>query len=306
MKKALIIGLSGNFGLQMAKSLKHRGWAVTALMRNPEKAPKWINTKEIILGDAANKDDVLKASQGCDVIIFAATPAYHRWHQDLMGLLEPAVQAAEQLGLRLLIPGNVYNYHPSREMIDEHTEQLPITDKGELRVTVEQRLKSATEKGAKITIIRCGDFLGENTHFSWLSNILKQKGTSYRLSLPHNKQHVHQWAYLPDVCDNATLLLEQAQDDFETWHDPGLKLQSLDWQDAFSANKLSMHIARFPWWLYKILALFNPTVKEVVKMSYLWRDEVLLNGDAMQNKLGDKMVITPFSTVIKNILVKTH
>ncbi|MFT6984941.1 MAG: hypothetical protein ACJAT7_000744 [Psychromonas sp.] len=45
-------------------------------------------------------------------------------------------------------------------------------------------------------------------------------------------------------------------------------------------------------------------VKEIIKMDYLWRDNVLLNGDAMQKKLGEKMVMTPFATVIKNILSK--
>lgn len=304
MKRALIIGLSGNFGLQITKSLKEHNWAISALMRNPAKAPSWITAEEIVKGSALNKQALLTASQGCDVIIFAATPAYHRWQQELMELLEPAVQVAEQRGLRLLLPGNVYNYHPSQETINEQTTQKPITDKGQLRVAVEQRLKLAVENGAKITIIRCGDFLGENTHLSWLNFILKKKRKVYRLSLPHNEQHIHQWSYLPDVCDNTVLLLEQAQDDFETWHDPGLKLRRQDWQDAFAANKLALQITRFPWWLYKIVARFNPMVKEIIKMNYLWRDNVLLNGDAMQKKLGKKMVITPFATVIKNILSK--
>jgi len=306
MKKALIIGVSGNFGSQMAKSLKNRGWAISALMRNPAKAPAWITSDEIISSDASNKEDVIKASQNCDVIIFAANPAYHRWQQELMGLLEPAVQAAEQLEIRILLPGNVYNYHPKQKMIDEQTAQAPITDKGELRVRVEQRLFDATKKGAKVTIIRAGDFLGENTHQSWLNFMLKKKGTGYRLSLPHNQQHIHQWAYLPDVCDNAALLLEQAKDDFETWHDPGLKLQRQDWLDAFSANKLTVRLGRFPWWLYKMLAYVNPTLKEVVKMNYLWRENVLLNGEAMQQKLGKQMVSTPFTRVIDNILFKKH
>ena len=303
MKKALIIGLSGNFGSQMAKSLKNRGWEISALMRNPDKAPAWIESDEIIIGDATNKQQVLKASQHCDVIIFAASPAYHRWQQDLMGLLEPAVQAAEQLGIRILLPGNVYNYQPNLIMIDEQTTQAPITDKGELRVRVEQRLLDATKKGAKVTIIRAGDFLGENTHLSWLNFMLKKKGTGYRISFPHNQQHIHQWAYLPDLCANAVLLLEQAGDDFETWHDPGLKLQSQDWLDAFSTNKLTMQLGRFPWWLYKMLAYVNPTLKEIIKMNYLWRDNVLLNGDAMQQKLGEQLVSTPFTSVIENILI---
>lgn len=306
MMKALIIGLSGNFGSQMAKSLKDRDWTISALMRTPTKAPEWVTSDEIISGDANNKEEVLKASRHCDVIIFAASPAYHRWEQEFMGLLEPAIQVAEQLGIRILLPANVYNYQPKQKMIDEQTAQVPITNKGELRASLEQRLFDATKKGAKVTIIRAGDFLGENTHQSWLNFILKKEGTGYRLSLPHNQQHIHQWAYLPDVCDNTALLLEQAKDDFETWHDPGLKLQSQDWLDAFSANKLTVQLDRFPWWLYKVLAYFNPILKEVVKMSYLWRDNVLLNGDAMQQKLGKQMVSTPFTRIIDNILIKKH
>ena len=47
-------------------------------------------------------------------------------------------------------------------------------------------------------------------------------------------------------------------------------------------------------------------LKEVVKMNYLWRDNVLLNGDALQQKLGEQMVSTPFTSVIENILIKKN
>ncbi|HET8903035.1 MAG TPA: NAD(P)H-binding protein, partial [Saccharospirillum sp.] len=149
MKTALIIGINGNFGSQMALALREQGWAIRALMRDPAKAPAWLKSEFVIKGNAQDDSAVLQAAQGVDLMVYAANPPYHRWPQEAMAMLEPAVKAAEQLKLQLLFPGNVYVYAPQAAPIDEQVSMNPPTDKGLIRQQMEQRLQRASEQGAR-------------------------------------------------------------------------------------------------------------------------------------------------------------
>lgn len=224
-----------------------------------------------------------------------------------MQLLEPCLQAAEILGLRVLFPGNVYNYQPQQMLIDEDNEQTSTTDKGVIRQKMEQRLFKASQQGAKVMIIRAGDFIGPDMRLSWTEHMLKQKQNHWQVSMPHNNNHTHFWSYLPDICANATLLLEQAELDFEVWHDCGLALKTSDWQQAFNANGMQTKITDFPWVIFKVIALFSAELRAVIKMRYLWQEHVVLNGQKMKNKLTEKWVYTPFKDILAKIIsdVKT-
>ena len=160
MKKALIIGITGNFGYQMALTMQQRGWSINALLRDPAKAPDWLPGQQVFSGSAYCKQDIETAASGCDVIVYAASPAYHRWHQEALLMLEPVAQVAEENGQRILLPGNVYNYAPSNELIDEFHTQTSPTDKGEIRQKMEQRLKRASENGATAHNCACRRFSG--------------------------------------------------------------------------------------------------------------------------------------------------
>lgn len=316
MKTALIIGLTGNFGLQMAESLLKRGWGVRALMRDVSKLPSLLkeelSTDAIVKGDAMSIADVSKAAKGCDVIIYAANPAYHKWHQQALQMLEPALRCAEQQGLQFVLPGNVYSFTPSSMTIDESFPQKPPTDKGELRIQMEERLQRASENGAKILIVRAGDFLGPNNHMSWLDFTLKEKkaaGSSssrWEMAMPHDEKHTHFWTYLPDLCQNTVSLLEATTQNFAVYHDPGLKLTTQDWQQAFADNGLSLKVKKFPWWGFRLLALVSPLVREVCKMRYLWQNDLLLDGSKMKRELGAQYQATGFADVVGTVLKLEH
>jgi nucleoside-diphosphate-sugar epimerase len=298
MKTALIIGIGGNFGQQMACALREQGWQVKALLRNAAKAPAWLSGDQIEIGSAQNKTTVAQAAKSVDLIVYAANPQYHRWHEEALQMLEPTVQVAQEQGVRILFPGNVYNFMPTEHRIDEHQAMRAPTDKGEIRIAMEARLQKASQNSAKVTIVRAGDFLGEQMQMSWLDHMLKGKNGHYKLAMPHDEHHVHYWTYLPDLCANAAMLINKSSAEFEVWHDPGLALTTQDWQQAFSANGYTVKISAFPWWVFRFIALFNPMLREVLKMRYLWQQPVVLDGTKMQSLLGTRLR----KTEIKNIV----
>lgn len=304
MKTALIIGITGNFGAQMALALREQGWSVRALMRDPAKAPGWLEAKAIVKGSAQDEAAVLGAAKGVDLLVYAANPPYHRWPQEAMAMLEPAVKAAEQLKLQLVFPGNVYVYAPQAAPIDEQVSMSPPTEKGVIRQRMEQRLQQATERGARVLIVRAGDFIGPNTTMTWLDLMMSVKGKKVTLKLPHDGQHVHYYSYLPDLCTNTARLLEEPLEHWAVFHDPGLTLGKADWQVAFRELGVALKITSFPWWGLRLASLFSPLLKEVMKMRYLWRQPVIMNGEKMIQRLGNKRQVTALPTVIRETLLK--
>lgn len=298
MKTALILGITGNFGLQMALALKTEGWKIKALLRDESKAPQWLEKENRIVGNASEKAKIMAAAKEVDLIVYGVSPAYHRWHIEAMILLEPSVVVAEELGIRLLFPGNVYNFAPNESRISETQTMKPVSEKGVIRVAMEARLRKASDHGAKITIVRAGDFIGPNAHATWMNMLLKEKNGKVKMAFPHDENHVHYWTYLPDLCENVAKLMGIGQASFEVWHDPGLALNRTDWQKAFSANGRTLKTANFAWWRFKIIASVVPLVREVIKMKYLWQQPVILDGEKMKRALGDQYSATDLTEIL--------
>jgi nucleoside-diphosphate-sugar epimerase len=303
MKTALIIGITGNFGVEMARALKAQNWTIKVLMRDASKAPDFVVPEHIIEGSARDESTVDQASEGVDLIVYAANPKYHRWHEEALQMLEPTAKVAELKQLKILFPGNVYNFAPQAQSIHEETMMNPPTDKGQIRIAMERRLKEAANKGARVLIVRAGDFLGPKMHMSWLDFIAKRKSQGLTMSMPHSDQHVHFWSYLPDLCANAGLLAEKIDSDFEIYHDPGLALTTADWVQALQERGVMVKVKPFPWWFFKAVSPFNPVLREVLKMRYLWQETVVLDGSKMRATLGEQLHATPLSSVIEQVLL---
>ena len=305
MKTALIIGVTGNFGSQMTQTFLNNGWQMKALIRDKTKAPDFISTSNIYIGDSKDENAVKAAAQSVSLIIYAANPAYHRWQEEALQMLEPTVRVAETLKLRILFPGNVYGYAPGEKAKTEMDEQNPLTDKGEIRIRMEERLKKSSKNGAKVTIIRAGDFIGPNMHMGWLDFILKGKNTKYSLAMPHDDKHVHFWSYLPDLCANAIKLIESPESDYDNWNDPGLKLTTSDWRETLKKNGYTVKMKSFPWWFFKVFSPFNPMLREVLKTRYLWQSTLVLDGSKLKKKLGNQFVQTSLEQIIRSITGKS-
>jgi nucleoside-diphosphate-sugar epimerase len=302
MKTALILGISGNFGSQMARALSSAGWNIHALVREQAKAPTWLSSNNVWVGDVRNEGSIEKAAIGAELIVYAVNPAYHRWQEEALQLLEPTVKVAEKLGVRILFPGNVYNFSPQSSPISENTPMQAVSAKGAIRIKMEHRLRQASQQGAKITIVRAGDFIGPDTTFTWMDMLLKQSSNHSKIRFPHDEQHVHFWSYLPDLCANTVLLMSAPQSAFEEWHDDGLKLSQDDWINAFHTNGKPLLISKFPWWAYQLISPVIPLIKEVLKMRYLWQQPVLLDGSKMKRALKDQYQATPLTSILPLLL----
>lgn len=296
--RALVLGASGGIGGEVARQLRDAGWQVVALKRDLASDSERRDGLHWRRGDAMNRDDVRAAARGCAVIVHAVNPpGYRHWGERVLPMMDNSVAAAVAERATIVLPGTVYNYGPDAfPLIAEDAPQHPATRKGAIRVQLEQRLHAATAQGARVIIVRAGDFFGPRAGNSWFSQGLVKPGQPLtRIQQPGRPGVGHQWAYLPDVARTMRALIERrdtllpfARFHFEGfWDADGGAMAAAIARVAQRVGQKPKTVA-FPWWLTAVLAPFVATLRELREMRYLWNETVRLDGTALKALLGEE------------------
>lgn len=310
MKTALVLGATGGIGGAVAATLLRRGWRVRALNRNIAAARNRNSALEWIQGDAMNAEDVKTAAQGTSVIVHAVNPpGYRNWSQLVLPMLNNTINAAKATGARILLPGTIYNYGPDAfPILRETSPQNPQTRKGAIRAEMERRLRSAADSGARVLIVRAGDFFGPNAGNNWFSQGLVKPGRPIAsISYPGRARTGHAWAYLPDLAETMIRLIESEPKlaAFETFHFGG------HWDADGTAmieairrvtGNPEIPVKKFPWPLLTVLSPFVTLFREMHEMRYLWEQPLRLDSTRLSNVLGGEQH-TPLDEAVRNTLM---
>ncbi len=311
-RTALIIGAAGSFGAHATIALIKRGWRIRALARDPVVARRKAGKRmpiDWIKGDAMNAADVLAAAKGVEMIVHAANPpGYKNWRGLAVPMLNASIAAAKTIGARLVLPGNVYNYGPDAgPLIGENAPQSPVTSKGKIRVEMEECLREATRHGAKVLILRAGDFFGPaapNSAFGWLTT--RRAGRVRSVYTPGPASVGHAYAYMPDLGETLGCLLDREADlaDFEVFHFAGHWLAPSD-QLAHAVRRVTgrsdLPIRSFPWAMVWALSPVVELFRELLEMRYLWRRPIGLDNTKLIAFLGSEPH-TPLDTAVRATL----
>ncbi len=289
METALVVGATGGIGGEMVRQLLAAGWQVRALSRGELPSPRndgvtWLR------GDAMVRADVLAASEGCSVIVHAVNPpGYRDWDKLVLPMLDNTIAAAQAQGATIVLPGTVYNYGADAfPVLTEDAPQRPATRKGAIRVELEARLQRASAQGARVLIVRAGDFFG---------------------TYPGKEGIGHQWSYLPDVARTmvALLALRERLPPFARfhlaghWDHDGRQMTDAIARVAAQATGRTPRVTAFPWWLMALAAPFVATLRELREMRYLWRTPVRMDNARLLAVLGHEPH-TPLDVAVKATL----
>lgn len=302
MKTALIMGITGGFGGHVAQALARKGYSIRILMRDPGKLPQHFKGAEVIMGDAAKIEDVRTAADGVDLVVYGVNPPKYRWVGVVLPLLETIARVAEEKNLTVVFPGNVYVFDPKDgPLFDENAPHNPVSIKGQMRKEMETRLKIASKNGARIIIIRMGDFIGENLVSAWLQYLVKQTKKGYALAAAGKRDLIHTWAYLPDVGRTVAELAQkkEALEVFSVFHFKGYRASFNDIAQAIEqASGQPVSMGSFPWIALKLLSPFNKMFREMLEMRYLWKREINLDETRLAGTLGKAVPHTPLAEAL--------
>ncbi|MBK8456515.1 MAG: NmrA family NAD(P)-binding protein [Phyllobacteriaceae bacterium] len=301
MKTIAIIGAAGRLGDAAARAFLAAGWRVRGIGRGGrvnEMAPG----VEPVVADINDCAALVRAVAGADVVMNAANPPYDKWDGTVLPMAENILEAARAANATHLLPGNVYNFGFAVAMdMTEDTLERSDTEKGKIRIALEALCKRyADEHNVQTIVLRGGDFFGGGKPGSWLDLILLKDVKKDVFTAAGPDGVAHAFAYLPDMADAFVRLAEKRDslDHFARFHFPGHTLTSAQFHAAAQkAVGRKLAFKHVNWTLLKLVGLFMPVLREVVKMNYLWRAPHSLAGAKLDGAIGP-LRITPIEQAI--------
>lgn len=312
-RAALVLGATGGIGGEVSRQLRNAGWDVRALQRGASQPAEQRDGITWIRGDALNAYDVLAAANDCSVIVHAVNPpGYRRWPELVLPMLDNTITAASAVGAFIVLPGTVYNFGPDAfPVLAEKSPQHPLTRKGAIRVEMERRLFAASKNGARVLIVRAGDFFGPKAGNNWFSQgLVKPEKPVTAVSYPGRHGVGHQWSYLPDVARTMVELLARRDSlaPFATFHmaghwdaDGSRMVEAIERVVARRSGR-KPRVTAFPWWLLTLASPFVVTFREMREMRYLWRQPVRMDNTRLMAVLGQEPH-TPLDEAVEATLV---
>jgi nucleoside-diphosphate-sugar epimerase len=298
----LILGANGRFGAAATRAFSNAGWDVRAASRRGD-TPTGPRVTPIAC-DVADRPAVIHAARGVDVIVHAVNPPYHHWTKAMPVQTANVIAAGLSSGATVMIPGNVYTFgENARTILSEADVSAPTTRKGRLRLTMETAFEGAAAQGLRTIILRGGDFIEAAKTGNWFDSFLTNKVQQGRFTYPGRMDAVHAWAYLPDMARAMVMLAEQrdALDPFTKIGFEGYSLTGTELEAAVSdAVGRPLKTGGMPWPLLRVMGLFNPVVREVIEMRYLWDTPHRIDGSALRNLLPE-FVPTPLPAAMAEI-----
>jgi nucleoside-diphosphate-sugar epimerase len=294
-RTALVIGITGSLGREVAAALLHRGWQVRALHRSPSRAAASIPLPvQWVQGDAMDSNAVIEAARGSEIIVHAVNPPnYHNWRGLALPMLDNTIAAAKISKARIVLPATVYNFGSgSSQTLKENSPQIPTSRKGEVRVEMELKLQRASAYGVHSIVVRAGDFFGPGAGNSWLTRgMVQARGPSRWVFYPGPREVGHSWAYLPDLAETMARLVEtprtmRAYEVFHFrghWFERGVEMAEQVCRMRRIGNRA---IKAFPWWAIKVGAPFVNVCREMLEMRYLWQVPLELDNAKLCALIG--------------------
>lgn len=148
---------------------------------------------------------------------------------------------------------------------------------------MERRLLVASKNGARVLIVRAGDFFGRKAGNNWFSQGLVKPGKPVTaVSNPGRRGVGHQWSYLPDVARTVIELLARRDSlgPFAAfhmaghWDADGSQMAEAIQRAVAPRTGRKPRVAAFPWWLLTLASPFVATFREMREMRYLWREPI--------------------------------
>ncbi|HWA19257.1 MAG TPA: NAD-dependent epimerase/dehydratase family protein [Devosia sp.] len=296
--KVAILGINGHVGQAAAKGFVAAGWQVTGMGRTDKHRLPGVRFQR---GDSDSVADMQAAIGDSDVVVNALNLPYHTWFGGRMeAQMARVVEAMGRSGKTMLFPGNIYNFGAELRDVLPDSPQNPVRPRGALRKRVEEAFRRAAEAGGvQIIILRAGDFFGPQTSMDWFDQGMFSEIKKGKVWLLGKRGVGHSWAYLPDLgrAFEALASLRGTLGAFERFHYAGYFVTPEDMQGAIARVAPHVRFAMFPWIMLRLIGLFDPLMREIGKMGYLWTHPMELRDERLDSLLGPGFG-TPFAEAV--------
>ncbi len=294
-RKHIVVG-TGALGRNVAACLADQGILPTLVNRSGKSVGPWPTVSCDVSDPAALSALLIEPV----TLYICSAPPYWRWKDDFPAMVEGIVQATAGRDVRIVLADNVYAYGRSETPFKEGQSARPCSRKGEVRRAVAERLMALNEKGqVRVTVVRAATFFGpwveqSSVGRSVFETALNAKAT-YIIGDP---KVAHAFTYVPDF---AVALLRIAQEDSafgHYWHAPSHNVASMHLflEMVARQGRGELKIKRAGPLMMRFIGLFNPAMRELVEMQYLFDSPWGLSSALTERTF--QLASTPLETAI--------
>ncbi|MEO1076757.1 MAG: NAD-dependent epimerase/dehydratase family protein [Bacteroidota bacterium] len=293
---------TGPLGQAVAASLRARGDEVRLVNRSG-RAPGGLSGVEVVAGDLTDETSARSATGGASVLYHCAVTAYTSWPETLPALMRGAIDAAASAGARLVYGDNLYAYAPPDQSLTEQAPERPETRKGRVRKEVADMLRAAHEAGrVETTIGRASDFYGPGVLLSGVgSEVFGRLAEGKAARLLGNPDHPHSFTFIKDFGRALVVLADHDEAFGQTWlvPNPPPMTPRVFAERAAEAMGQEAKVQAAPSWVLRALGLFNPMMREVAEMLYLWEHPFVVDHSKFDRAFGGAFgEVTPLAAGI--------
>ena len=293
--KYALYGATGAVGKALAAKLAERGQPFRVVGRSEERLRRDFGAYEPLVeycaADLSDSAAAARAATGVGTIFYTVGVPYPQFEQHPK-LTRVALEAAAAAGVRQFVHlSTVYPYGvPQQEFVSESHPRNPKAFKGRMRKEQEDLVLAADNpNGMRTTILRPPDFYGRDAELSYVRAIFDAalKGGTANVIGPIDTPH--EFIFVPDLAETLIALSEKEEAYGKAWNvaGPGLITTRQFAELVFGAVHQKPRLRVAGGFLLRVLGLFNPFLREIVEMHYLWTTPVKLDDIRLRQLLPD-------------------
>jgi len=293
MDRIALFGAAGAIGSSIAAELRKQGRPYRVVGRGRAELETKFKSDpqaEIVTWNPDDPASVRAAARGIDTIFYLVGVPYWQFalHPELM---RKTLDGAIAEGVKhIVLIGTVYPFGlPQTERVSEDHPREPHTFKGRMRKAQEDLVLAADAAGSiRGTIFRLPDFYGPNIERSFLASAFHAAINGGRAQLVGPIDTPHEFVYVPDVGPVGVALADEPRAYGRTWNlaGPGvITIRAFVEQVFHQAGHKPKYIVANKTML-RVMGLFNPLMRELVEMNYLFTTSVIMDDSAIHQLLG--------------------
>jgi nucleoside-diphosphate-sugar epimerase len=304
--KYALFGATGTVGKALAGRFAERSESFRVVGRSEQRLQRDFRRYEPLVeycvADLSDPAAAARAAEEVDTLFYTVGVPYPQFAQHPK-LTRSALEAAAGAGVRHYIHlSTVYPYGtPQQEFVSESHPRNPVAFKGRMRKEQEDLVLAADNKGVmRTTVLRPPDFYGPDSELSYVRAIFDAALNGGTANVIGPIDTPHEFIFVPDLAETLIALSEKEGAYGKAWNvaGPGLITTRQFAEQVFAAVDQKPRLRVAEKFLLRVMGLFNPFLREVVEMHYLWTTPVKLD-DTLLRQLIPNLHKTSYSEGIR-------
>jgi nucleoside-diphosphate-sugar epimerase len=281
---------AGPLGIALMRALEVRKLPTRLVTRGGKRAIGSATPFEWFEADATDARSAQRACAGASVVYHCAGAPYHRWEELLPRMMDGIAGAARVAEAKLIYADNLYLYGKVTGPMREDLHSDPNSRKGQVRAQLADRLLEAHDRGAlRAAIGRGSDFFGPSVLLSHAGNKLFPQALAGKpTDVLGNPDKLHSFTFIDDFAAALVVLGQRDEALGRAWHvpTPGALTRRAFIERVYRLGGSEPKLRAVPRALVSLLALADPTLREVKEMLYQLEEDFVIDSSRFTRAFG--------------------